>query len=364
MDMWSVGCCFHEILCLHPLFPGQNEIDQVAKIHDVCGTPSKQVLDKFKHRNHAIDFNFPPKSGTGIEKLLPHVSLQAIELIYRLCEYDWDVRITAKQALSQAYFRELRDQEKRRQSRADGILVGNGRHSSVSEHSEARNSQKLAIPASHVMNTGNVDMAGVKGSQGKIQKPPTIKDISLGSKNRTQLPKISKGQGLMKNAEREMSNQKKTYNKYPYYPRNSIKAGGQQAPIKPKPKAGGYMFPQPKMSNKIPVSGANSHKYGPTLPAFKSNSKYSSQQPLQQVPYKPNYLSSSKKFKGSSIISNNNSKIQQSNNNNESKQQSSSTSNTASGQIVPNGNFNASPYQNSYHLPKIKNSKTKQHKHS
>ena len=70
MDMWSVGCCFHELLCLHPLFPGQNEIDQVAKIHDVLGTPSKFILDKFKHRNQAIDFNFPAKSGMiGFEKL-------------------------------------------------------------------------------------------------------------------------------------------------------------------------------------------------------------------------------------------------------------------------------------------------------
>jgi len=107
MDMWSVGCCFHELLCLHPLFPGQNEIDQVAKIHDVLGTPSKFILDKFKHRNQAIDFNFPAKSGIGIEKYLPHVSQGAIDVIYKLVDYDFDTRITAKQTLSLAYFRDL-----------------------------------------------------------------------------------------------------------------------------------------------------------------------------------------------------------------------------------------------------------------
>lgn len=36
-------CC-----SLNPLFPGTNELDQVAKIHDVLGTPDQSVLQKFK----------------------------------------------------------------------------------------------------------------------------------------------------------------------------------------------------------------------------------------------------------------------------------------------------------------------------
>ena len=59
-------------------------------------------------RNRAINFDFPPKKGTGIEKLLPHASQQCIELIYKMCTYDPDERITAKQALRHSYFRDLR----------------------------------------------------------------------------------------------------------------------------------------------------------------------------------------------------------------------------------------------------------------
>jgi renal tumor antigen len=39
------------IICdfsLHPLFPGSNEVDQIAKIHDIMGTPEPNVLNKFK----------------------------------------------------------------------------------------------------------------------------------------------------------------------------------------------------------------------------------------------------------------------------------------------------------------------------
>ena len=33
---------------LHPLFPGANEVDQIAKIHDIMGTPESSVLNKLK----------------------------------------------------------------------------------------------------------------------------------------------------------------------------------------------------------------------------------------------------------------------------------------------------------------------------
>jgi len=112
MDIWSVGCVFFEILSLHPLFPGSNEVDQIAKIHDIMGTPDPSVLNKLK-RSRGMNFNFPPKKGSGIDRLLTHVSAEAIELIYQMCTYDPDDRITARQALKHHYFKELRDADKR-----------------------------------------------------------------------------------------------------------------------------------------------------------------------------------------------------------------------------------------------------------
>ena len=37
--------CVHS---LHPLFPGSNEVDQIAKIHDVLGSPSPSILQKLR----------------------------------------------------------------------------------------------------------------------------------------------------------------------------------------------------------------------------------------------------------------------------------------------------------------------------
>lgn len=112
MDMWSVGCVFFEIMSLHPLFPGSNEVDQIAKIHDVMGTPDPSILAKLK-KSRGMNFNFPSKKGTGIERMLPHASPDAIDLIYKLCTYDPDERMTAKQAIRHQYFKDLRDSDKR-----------------------------------------------------------------------------------------------------------------------------------------------------------------------------------------------------------------------------------------------------------
>ena len=53
-------------------------------------------------------FDYQVKKGSGIERLLPSVSPEAVELIYLMCTYDPDEWITAKEAVRHHYFKELR----------------------------------------------------------------------------------------------------------------------------------------------------------------------------------------------------------------------------------------------------------------
>lgn len=46
--LWQSDCLIPLCFSLNPLFPGANELDQVAKIHDVLGTPDESILQKFK----------------------------------------------------------------------------------------------------------------------------------------------------------------------------------------------------------------------------------------------------------------------------------------------------------------------------
>ncbi|EDS38408.1 rage-1 [Culex quinquefasciatus] len=47
MDIWAVGCCFYEMLTLNPLFPGENELDQLYLIHEIVGSPSAFDVGQF-----------------------------------------------------------------------------------------------------------------------------------------------------------------------------------------------------------------------------------------------------------------------------------------------------------------------------
>jgi dual specificity tyrosine-phosphorylation-regulated kinase 2/3/4 len=45
IDMWSTGCILAELYTGRPLFPGENEQDQLACIMQLIGVPDKQYLE-------------------------------------------------------------------------------------------------------------------------------------------------------------------------------------------------------------------------------------------------------------------------------------------------------------------------------
>lgn len=112
MDYWGVGCVYFEMLALFPLFPGNNEMDQIHKIHNILGTPDKALLDKFAKVASHMEFDFEEKEGTGIEKLLPNASPDVMDVISKLILYDQANRMSASQALKHPYFRDLREADK------------------------------------------------------------------------------------------------------------------------------------------------------------------------------------------------------------------------------------------------------------
>jgi len=135
MDLFAAGCVAFEIVALFPLFPGQNEMDQIAKIHGVLGTPSPELLaSRFKRNASHMDFNFPEKKGTEIERLIPHAEPDLVELMRKLIKYDPDERIIARKALKDPYFRELRDAER---AKAEPSQAGTERVEHSASHCDA-----------------------------------------------------------------------------------------------------------------------------------------------------------------------------------------------------------------------------------
>ena len=108
MDIWGLGCVFYEILTLEPLFPGDDEIDQVNKINYILGSPPNELFEKFvKNSAHRNEFNFEHQKGVGINRYLTHVSKDVIDLINKMLIYDPDMRPTARECLNHECFKEF-----------------------------------------------------------------------------------------------------------------------------------------------------------------------------------------------------------------------------------------------------------------
>ena len=112
MDIWGLGCVFFELLTLVPLFPGDDEIDEVNKINYILGSPSEELFQKFiKNSVHGNDVKYEYQKGIGIQRFLTHVSPQCIDLINKMLVYDPDKRLTAKQCLNHECFKDLVEQD-------------------------------------------------------------------------------------------------------------------------------------------------------------------------------------------------------------------------------------------------------------
>ena len=114
MDMWGVGCVLFEIATLFPLFPGDNEIDQMKKIQNILGPPSEDVINLYKQNSFdkenqkSLDINI---KGKGFEKYLSHCNELFINLLKKLLVYNPEERFSAKQALQHNYFQDITDNQ-------------------------------------------------------------------------------------------------------------------------------------------------------------------------------------------------------------------------------------------------------------
>jgi dual specificity tyrosine-phosphorylation-regulated kinase 2/3/4 len=61
IDMWSFGCILAELYTGYPLFPGENEMEQLACVMEVFGTPPQSLVDLSNRKNMFFDSNNEPR---------------------------------------------------------------------------------------------------------------------------------------------------------------------------------------------------------------------------------------------------------------------------------------------------------------
>ncbi len=109
VDIWSAGCIFAELYLKKPLFQGDCEIDQIYRIFRCLGTPSEKSWPGVTSMKEFKPATFPKWQRQDLKKVVPSMEdPAALSLLEYLLTYDPVERISAKNALSHAYFDPLK----------------------------------------------------------------------------------------------------------------------------------------------------------------------------------------------------------------------------------------------------------------
>lgn len=155
IDMWAVGCIFAELLGYGSPLPGENELDQLKRIFELCGTPTEETWPGVSQTPAFQSVNFEKKESTIDARFAHKMKPLEFDLFKRMLTLDPRHRISAAEALDHDYFwqgtlpgnpeelprlagdglhefelkeqRRLRKEEQNRAAGVQGRPAGNGR---------------------------------------------------------------------------------------------------------------------------------------------------------------------------------------------------------------------------------------------
>ena len=210
VDEWAVGCILFEVLTTEPLFPGENEIDQIARIHKLLGTPSDELLRQFYgNPNHEMSYSFAFQPAQDLMTLLPSKSRATVDLLKKLLTYDPRKRLKAVDALNHPAFAFLRTAEKKWMVSEKEVSFPIFALTEAAAQMK-KNYQMKPSPSKH--GSGNMSMTISKftiGPEEKRAPVPKLQDSAKLSESRVLAAKRIKAYNQKMMAERKQAEQAK-----------------------------------------------------------------------------------------------------------------------------------------------------------
>ncbi|CAL8104178.1 unnamed protein product [Calicophoron daubneyi] len=106
VDMWSLGCILGEMLSGSPLFPGTSTLDQIERIIAGLPKPSTEDLACLQSPYSAsILEKASVRQRRPLQNILSNADGAAMDLLYRMLNFNPRKRITAMEAVKHSYVR-------------------------------------------------------------------------------------------------------------------------------------------------------------------------------------------------------------------------------------------------------------------
>lgn len=210
IDMWSLGCIIAELLTGYPLFPGEDEADQLACIIELLGMPPNKILEVSKRARNFISSKGYPRYCTLVTLPDGSTALQGgrsrrgkprglpgskdfvtalkgcddplfIDFLKRCLDWDPNTRMTPSQALRHSWLRRKLPKPPSENPPPSRRSSGVYRNNLVPKLSNGSSQHNILNNSSNTTNTVNNTSNG--GGRNAYQTDPDLN-------KHTKLPKI------------------------------------------------------------------------------------------------------------------------------------------------------------------------------
>ncbi|KAL5119817.1 serine/threonine protein kinase, CMGC, dual-specificity [Pleosporales sp. CAS-2024a] len=127
IDMWSLGCILAELLTGYPIFPGENEQEQLACIMEIFGPPEKHLIEKSSRKKLFFDSLGKPRvtvstkgrrrrpSSKTLQQALKCDDEAFLDFIARCLRWDPERRMKPDEATQHPFITGIRQSARQRQ---------------------------------------------------------------------------------------------------------------------------------------------------------------------------------------------------------------------------------------------------------